>query len=428
MFVSAVGGTLLHLQHPDIYALVAQIPVGVLAFKVGDQSILVIKASARALLSAKSHAGLKLYFAPVQCDGVSTYCLLTAFPDGTNTPNLVWTPLYEDDAARVLLDVLSEPRFDLYLLDEKNRPWLTAVAGALEIKKIQGFLSKLRLPPKSLSRTTVSNVIDQARNWFSHSGSREDRRAFEIAIHELLHPSDLVMLHVGIKNQFYGEHVRHATLEYSHPGDRQEPDLAEEIAKLFGGEKVFLNPLKLPNMEELSDTLATGRLANYFFEFKSSPNTETVAQRDIQRLRTTLVQHVDRALRQTQRCMDYVLEGENFAIALKADRKFHASVPQKDRNAIFVIVTHETIADDLGRYASAILPLATGARKIICHLAETDLYRYLHFCSREEDFFDLLVQDFGYMLQTRKVYDQQHPVLLRLEEHIRRREQEREDI
>ena len=38
------------------------------------------------------------------------------------------------------------------------------------------------------------------------------------------------MLHAGTRDSFYGEEVRHADLGYANPGDRQEPDLAEELA------------------------------------------------------------------------------------------------------------------------------------------------------------------------------------------------------
>lgn len=60
---------MLHLKHPEIYAQVAQIPSGLIAFQTSSASILVIKASARALLACKSSGGLKIYFAPVVCGG-----------------------------------------------------------------------------------------------------------------------------------------------------------------------------------------------------------------------------------------------------------------------------------------------------------------------------------------------------------------------
>ncbi len=266
-----------------------------------------------------------------------------------------------------------------------------------------------------MARTTSHDVIDQASAWFFRGGEREDRRAFTLSFIEVLIREDLVMLHAGIRESFYGEEARHAELGYTNPGDRQEPDLAEELAEKFGGGKVFLNPLKLPNMEELCDTLVVGDIANFYFQFKSSPNTDATAKRDIGRLRTTIVHHVAKAVEQTGKCIDYVGDPGPFTIALKADRKFRASVRQHGKNAIFVIVTHEAIRDDLAKYASEILPLAERATKVICHVAETDLYKYLHFCATEEEFFKLLVADFRYMRVQRAVYDQRFSALLRLE-------------
>jgi len=406
---------LLHLKHPEIYAQVAQIPSGLIAFQTSSASILAIKASARALLACKSRGGVKLYFAPVLCERLSTYCLLTAFPDGTNSPLLVSTPLYEDPQARTLLAVLSAPRVELFLLDEKNRPWLSYIAVVADRAKLARFSQKLQLAPGNMARTTSHDVIDQASVWFSRGGEREDRRAFTLSFIEAVMREDLVMLHAGTRDSFYGEEVRHAELGYTNPGDRQEPDLAEELAKKFGGEKVFLNPLKLPNMEELCDTLVVGAIANFYFQFKSSPNTDAIAKRDTGRLRTTIVHHVAKAVEQTGKCIDYVSGPGQFAIALKADRKFRASVHQHGKNAIFVIVTHEAIRDDLAKYASEILPLAERATRVICLVAETDLYKYLHFCATEEEFFKLLVADFRYMRVQKSVYDQRFSALLRLE-------------
>lgn len=406
---------MLHLKHPEIYARVSQIPSGLLAFKTSDASILAIKASARALLAGKGSGGLKLYFAPVICGGLSTYCLLTAFPDGTNSPLLVWTPLYEDPDARTLLAVLSAPRIELFLLDEKNRPWLSYIAVAPDRTKLARFSQKLQLAPRDMARTTSHDVIDQASAWFSRGSEREDRRAFNLSFIEAVMREDLVMLHAGMRDSFYGEEVRHAELGYANPGDRQEPDLAEELARKFGGGKVFLNPLKLPNMEELCDTMVVGAIANFYFQFKSSPNTDATAKRDTGRLRTTIVHHVAKAVEQTGKCIDYVGNPGPFTIALRADRKFRAPVHQHGKNAIFVIVTHETIRDDLAKYASEILPLAERATRVICHVAETDLYKYLHFCATEEEFFKLLVADFSYMRVRRAVYDQRFSALLRLE-------------
>lgn len=341
--------------------------------------------------------------------------MLTAFPDGTNAPLLVWTPLYEYPEARTLLAVLSAPRIELFLLDEKNRPWLSYIAVAPDRAKLARFAQKLQLAPGNMARTTSHDVIDQASAWFSRGGQREDRRAFTLSFTEAVMREDLVMLHAGTRDSFYGEEVRHAELGNTKPGDRQEPDLAEELARKFGGRKVFLNPLKLPNMEELCDTLVVGEIANFYFQFKSSPNTDATARRDTGRLRTTIVHHVAKAVEQTGKCIDYVGDHSPFTIALKADRKFRASVHQQGKNAIFVIVTHEAIRDDLAKYASEILPLAERVTRVICHLAETDLYKYLHFCSTEEEFFKLLVADFRYMRVQRSVYDQRFSALLRLE-------------
>lgn len=406
---------LLNLKYPDLYDQVAQIPSGLHAFQTSDASILAIKASARALLAAKNTGGLKLYFAPVQYGEISTYCLLTAFPDGTNSPNILWTPLYDDPEVIALLAVLSAPRIELFLLDEKNRPWLSYIAVVPDRAKLARFSQKLQLAPGYMARATSHDVIEQARVWFSRGGDREDRRAFTLSFNVAVMPEDLLMLHAGTRDSFYGEEVRHAELGYTNPGDRQEPDLAEELAKKFGGEKVFLNPLKLPNMEELCDTLVVGDIANFYFEFKSSPNTDVIAKRDTSRLRTTIVHHVVKAVEQTSKSIEYIGGADPFTIALKADRKFRALVHQQGKNAIFVIVTHEAIRDDLPKYASEILPLAERVTKVICHVAESDLYKYLHFCATEEEFFKLLVADFEYMLVQRAVYDQRFSALLRLE-------------
>lgn len=408
---------MLNVHHPDILPEIVQMAVGIRAYVRENESILVIKASARVLLAAKSRKLLKIYFAPIICENVESVCMLTAFPDNHQNPLLIWTPLFFEESTNNIIQALSSENVNIYFVDEKNRPWLSYSAININSKKFRSFAKKLKFPSIDHARSYHAEIISQATSWFRLSGLRDDRRAFNIILKDTLSPDDIAIIDLrGTANDFYGSSMRHSELEYKDAGGRQEPDVAEELAVLFGGDNIFLNPLKIPNMEELCDTLVVGQQANYFFQLKSSPNTEKIHEREFRQTRNAIIQHVKKAVQQTRDCIEYLINGISFEISLKIDRKFRAFIPQKCRNMIFIIVTHEAIFDDLGFYAEPIIELAENQKKVICHLSESALYQYLHYSENEDDFFNLILGDFGYLLDKRRIYDQRFSVKLRIEE------------
>lgn len=407
---------MLQVAYPDIFAEVAQMAVGIRANRRGALSILVVKASARVLLAAKLHKRLKFHFVPVEVGETKTTCVLTAFPDNEQHPSLIWTPLYDEESTSDLISVLSNESLHVYFLDEKNRPLLSYIAASIDFAKFAKFAKKLDLASADLARTITHEVNKNAGIWFSKSGPREDRRAFEVLLKESLFPENLAIFDLtATATGFHGSSMRHTSLEYVDPGARQEPDIAEVLSGLLGPDRIFLNPLKTNNMEELCDVMVSGDLANYFFQLKSSPNTEAIIARDIRQSKNAVVQHIKKAVAQTRQCVDYIEGKDSFEISLKTDRKFRTAISQKEKNMIFIIATHEAFPDELRRYAETILELAEPRMKVVCHLAETSLYQYFHYCENEKDLIDLLVNDFNFMLKKRSVYNQELAVKLRVE-------------
>lgn len=244
----------------------------------------------------------------------------------------------------------------------------------------------------------------QASDWFSSTTLRDDRRAFDLHLGEAIYGENIAILDLTERaTEFHGSAVRVAELEYKDPGQRQEPDLAEQFACVFPARQVFLNPFKLPVTEELCDILVVGRLANYYIQLKSSPNTPEILERDIERCRAKSIQHLGMAISQTEKCLRHIEKEERFEICLSRDRKFRATIEQAGRNMIFIIASQEQFDNDRSVYAKKMLDFAEAEKKIVDYVSEATLYDYLHYCKDEEDFFKLVVEDFVALVSTRKL-------------------------
>lgn len=393
--------------------------LGISAYFPDEKAVLVIKASARVIAAAKSKKRIKFYFAPVTIDYHEHYCLLSAYLDNLQSPLLIYTPLYDEDASRNIIRFLSCQQATVYMIDEKNRPWLTYRSVNTDFKKFKSFSQKINLIPSIDPLRTYPSVLQQAESWFRKSGVREDRRSFDLLFKEPVTPPDLTILDMTEHAfSFNGSSVRHAELNYSEPGPRQEPDIAEQLVKIFPGENIYLNPLKLPNMEELCDILVTGEFANYYFQLKSSPNTEDVQNRTIERSRAKAIQHLNKAISQTADSLDYTQDGEDFEISIKNNRKFRALIQQAGRNMVFIIIAQELFNDDLAIYADLVLKFAEQKKRVVNFLSESTFYSYMHNCSTEEDFFKINICDFINIMES-KEFLKPHPVGPRLEK-IRR--------
>jgi hypothetical protein len=289
-------------------------------------------------------------------------------------------------------------------LDEKNRPWLACYGTNIDHKKFISFSRKIELLPSALAESAHEEVIKQACDWFSSTTLRDDRRAFDLHLGEAIYGENLAIMDLTESaTEFHGSAIRVAELEYQDPGQRQEPDFAEQFSCLFPADQVFLNPFKLPVTEELCDILVVGRLANYYIQLKSSPNTPVMLGRDIERCRAKSIQHLGMAISQTEKCLRYIEKEESFKICLSRDRKFRATIQQAGRNMIFIIASQEQFDGDRLVYSKKLLDFAEAEKKIIDYVSEATLYDYLHYCKDEDDFFKLVVEDFFALLSTREL-------------------------
>ncbi len=76
------------------------------------------------LLAAKVNRGFKVYVVPVTLASQETIGLVSAFFDDEDEPLVIFTPLFEEDRARDLIDVLKHSTLDIHFFDELGRELL----------------------------------------------------------------------------------------------------------------------------------------------------------------------------------------------------------------------------------------------------------------------------------------------------------------
>ena len=86
-----------------------------------SRMILIAKTMTEIAATARLQKFFRLYLVPLRAGDVDTFGLLSAFFDDHDEPLTIWTPLFDDEFAHAILQVLSSDSFDIHFFDEHNR-------------------------------------------------------------------------------------------------------------------------------------------------------------------------------------------------------------------------------------------------------------------------------------------------------------------
>lgn len=270
-----------------------------------SRMILVIKTSRVVAQTARLRRGFRFYLIPVRIDGVDTYGLTVAFFDDSDEPLTICTPLFNEEFTRDFLSLLSSESFYVHFFDEHSRELLGFRAenpGYFRFHILAGAMSFV-----SPTLQSARQVHDDMKSWFGARSSSDDDAAFSIHLREQLFPDNLT------------EHI-------DNPGDLNESDIAMALHRTFRGDQVYLNPFRADDGREFVDILVATADTVVLIQAKDSPSTASTLSRKINRKKEVTAKHVNKASRQLNGSINYLLSGDPIEIITdRMNRRISAS-------------------------------------------------------------------------------------------------------
>lgn len=363
------------LEFPSILTHLRPLGYGLQPVRItaDDRFILIIKATKEAILTARLNQQIKIYLIPDISKQGGSLGLITAFFDDQDEPITLTTPLFNDDAMlRDLAVLLRQETFDLYFFDEHDRELMGVRARNANTARFREEMRTTCFPILDMSK--VPTILDALTNWFGQRDAADDDRAFVIELGERLYPDDLVIIDArDAAYDFHGAdtHAAITSLEREEPGPFQERNIATLLRRAFPGEAVFLNPIREDSGTELTDILAVTEEIVLLVQAKDSPNTESSLRRPIDRKRSVIRSHIDKAAKQlrgainkVQSCDEIILRTPEGPLAISA----------RGRALRGLVVVREMFDDDYNVCSAPILAVAEECR-VPCVLLD---YAALH--------------------------------------------------
>jgi hypothetical protein len=226
---------MLTILHPQVIPYIQGLPIGPwpLSFKNEADPKLLIKTTKEMLLAAKVNEGFKVYVIPITLSGQETIGLVSAFFDVEDEPLVIFTPLFADEEAHKLINILQLSTLDIHFFDEHSRELL-------------GYTCELKCPSSTKDRLASPFLspfeLDLARSaqtqlwqWFGRRTPNDDITAISIEFGKSHFADDLVILDARPDNHLYpgGPAFSFSQLERKEPGTFQEQDIAQLLGRLF---------------------------------------------------------------------------------------------------------------------------------------------------------------------------------------------------
>jgi hypothetical protein len=248
---------MLTILHPQVLPYVQSLPIGLwpLSFNNGADPKLLIKTTKEMLLTAKVNGGFKIYVIPITLSDKETIGLISAFFDVEDEPLVIFTPLFEDEETRKLINLIQLTTLDIHFFDEHSRELL---GYTCDLKCPVGAKDRLASAALcSFELDLARSAHTQLRQWFGVRTHHNDLDAISIGFGESHFADDLVILDARPDNHHYpgGPSFSFSQLERLEPGAFQEQDIAHLLGRLFEPTDIFMNPLRITDREEISDIL-----------------------------------------------------------------------------------------------------------------------------------------------------------------------------
>lgn len=377
----------LTFMHPEILPLLENFSVGIWPARAGEKFFLVVKAPKEIILTAKANQGFHFYLAPVEVNSTPTFTLITAFFDNEDEPLVITTPLVANDQATDdFLNFLCNDEFELFFFDEHNRELLSYKASG----RLTSIRERLATVPL-LGMDAVRQMLDKANTWFGMREERDDDEAIKVTLTESLFPNDFVIMDLGYEKHLFNGSTSFSgtSLEREEPGSYQELDIVFLLQRVYEPGRIFLNPIKASDGEELVDVMILGDEAVLLIQAKDSPNTEKILRTTIKRKRIKSLNQVTEAASQLRGAMSEINRNAHVRLKYGEDT---VEVDLSEKQLIGVIVVKELFNDSFREYSSVMFELMDKTKTPAVFFDYPELSIMTMHCSCEERFLDAISQ------------------------------------
>ncbi|WP_419949024.1 chlororespiratory reduction 6 domain-containing protein [Candidatus Palauibacter sp.] len=291
---------------------------------------------------------------------------MTAFFDDLEEPLVLRTPLSNDEFTRDLLQVLSEPSFDIHIFDEHDRELLGFRANNRNFAHLRSLLNTAQFPTVTVD--LACQFDDQLRTWFGDRSPTDDASACTITLHEELFPPNPILWRPN-------------------PGDLSEQDIAGVMQRPFSRDHVYLNPTRADNAREFVDVLVATDKTLLLVQAKDSPNTEAALTRTIHRKQATAVQHIKKASAQLRGSIRHLQSADLIEIVASGER---LKLSALDREVFGLVIVRELFDPERPVYSSLFFGVLDDT-DIPCLLLDyAELLELAFFRPSEDGFVDAL--------------------------------------
>jgi hypothetical protein len=384
----------LTIMHPEVVPLLKEFGVGLWAAKVDKKYFLIIKAPKEIILTAKINQGFHFYLAPVEIDSKSTFTLITAFFDDDDEPLIIMTPLLANDApTNDFLELLHNDVFEVFFFDEHDRELLSYKAsGCLTLMRDRIISTPL------LSADAVRQMLYKAENWFGLRDERDDEEATAVTLVERLFPDDFVIMDLeDEKHLFHGsKSFSSNSLERDEPGSHQELDIVFLLERVYEPKRIFLNPIKAVDGEELVDVMVVGDEAVLLLQAKDSPNTEKILRTTVKRKRIKSLKKLKEGASQLSGAIGEIKRNPLIRLSYGEGT---IEVDLSERQLIGVVVVKELFNDSFEEYSSVMFELMDKTETPAVFFDYPELSLMTLHCNCENKFLNAAHQIFSFAME-----------------------------
>ena len=385
---------MLNLTGPESILEIASYPSGLMPMRQspGTPLVLVIKTTKEMILTAKTKREFVFYLVPATVDGRRTYGLITAFFDDPDQPLTITTPLFDDEFADDIFEILSSSAFDVHFFTEDNlelMAWRCRNNGASRVKSL---LTNIELLPGSLE--LGRNLLAQMSQWFARRNLLDDGDGLIIQEDESIFTPNMIVDARPQANSYNGRKTTmYTTLERPNPGEQSELDIVALLLRVFPAKQIYLNPVRRDNGKEFVDVLVSTPRCVVLIQAKDSPNTADALQRSMTRKKAAIASHLKKAAAQLRGSISHIGSGD--PIRVICDGRLHDISPQ-GRFVVGLIVVKELFPDEYSVYSEVAFDLfdRTGVKCFILDMME--FHGFTFHCRTEDQLLRALEDVFAF--------------------------------
>ena len=307
------------VSYPEVLQALVDFPYGLLPMRnVGSsQMILIAKTMREMAVTARMRKFFRIYLVPLRAGDVHTCGVLTAFFDDHDEPLTISTPLFDEEIAHEIFQVLSSDSFDIHFFDEYNRKLIGFRAENPDATRFRSFAKTIQFVPGT--RELARQFHDDMDFWFGARSTADDNAALRINLLETLLPDNL-------------------DPESQTPGDFNEPDIEMGLHRAFSGKHVYRNPVRATEGREFVDVLVATAKTMLLIQAKASPITAEALSRTIDRKKATTAGHVKKAAAQLKGSIKHLRSGSSIEIITGGQR---CDVSMSGREVFGLVIVKE---------------------------------------------------------------------------------------